>query len=521
MRLARLSSPLQSRLRSLVLLLCELLSVLLLYSGPASAAFLSRQKPGYDQLLSSLFLALSCLFFVGFLRSFYRAHVARSTLFKTTIAGHLLSPPSFEDLRSLCQSRYRPIVRFAIFIPARGESRVIANTLTHLSTMHYDFRYVSIFVITDSRETSIDGSLLTSDVARHCADGLNAGFGHEVIHVLSVPDSYDGQKLSGKPPSIASSKGRALNYALDVLLSSEHKVDLIGILDADGRLNSHVLIEAAIRFVRDGSAVLQGPVLQISNLDRVDLFGVMAGVELSMHHLSSLATELQSKRRYARFLAGTNYFICPHLLSSVGAWNSLSLVEDAELGLRIFFRTGRWASWLPCPEIEQTSPSLQIYLRQRHRWALGHLQLLPQIHQASLHSIDKLFLFWKVGKAILVAPLTTLLPILGWALAIFYVVPSGPAWSLALSLALTLLSIYTWDDFGRGLRLLNLQSPRPLSACQVLRHSIAFMLMMPCLMVVQLIPRLRALLDFLFSKKVRSNQISWYKTERSVEDVMC
>ena len=508
---------LSSRTSFVFALLASFASFLILCPTRVSAASNLEPRPELQQILSVLFASLSCIFFLGFLRSCLRSRLAKSTL-----ENQLLAPsPSIDELRSLCDERSCSLVRFAIFVPARGESRVIANTLTHLSSLSYDFRYLTIYVITDAREISSDGELLTSEVALQCAERLNERFGFDFIRVLSVPDGYDGQRLPGKPPSLASSKGRALNYALDILGSADSPVDLIGILDADGRLHRDVLVEAAKSFVCDGSAVLQGPVLQISNLDRVDLFGVMAGVELSMHHLSSLARQLQSSRRYPRFLAGTNYFISPDLLHSVGGWNSLSLVEDAELGLRIFFQSGRWATWLPSPEIEQTSPSLQIYLKQRHRWALGHLQLLSQIREASLSWHHKLRLYWKVAHSILVAPLTTLLPILGWTLVLFCVVPSGSSWALALSLSLSLLSLYTWDDFGRGLRLLNLQSPRPLSLARVLRHSIAFMLMMPCLMVVQLLPRLRALLQFVFSRRARSNEIAWYKTERSIEDVVC
>lgn len=493
-----------------------LLALLIIFSQRSALA-----APGFDQKLDlsrffgTLFVALSCVFFLGFLRSCYRAYLSKKVLH-----SELLSPSaSLDEIRLLCDRHGRDLVNFAIFIPARGESRVIANTLLHLSRMRYDFRFLSIYVITDSRELQGDDDLVTADVASHAAARLNKQFGFEFIHVLSIPDSYDGQKVAGQPPSLSSSKGRALNYALDALNLTGTQVELIGILDADGRLHRDVLIEAAKRFVIDGASVLQGPVLQISNLDRVDLFGVMAGVELSIHHLSSLASQLQSRRRYPRFLAGTNYFICPRLLQSVGGWNSHSLVEDAELGLRLFFQSGKWAAWLPCPEIEQTSPSLQIYLKQRHRWALGHLQLLPQINQASLTWIEKLRLFWMVGRSILVAPFTAFLPVLGWALAIFYVVPHGASWSMALSLLLALLSLYTWDDFGRGLRLLNLHSPRPLTTLQVLRQSVSFMLLMPCLMIVQLIPRLRALLTFLMSGRARNNQVAWYKTERSVEDL--
>jgi cellulose synthase/poly-beta-1,6-N-acetylglucosamine synthase-like glycosyltransferase len=486
------------------------------FSSAHAAGLVGWPTTPQNDFVSSLFVSLSCIFFFGFIRSCWRSFKARETLRRQVLSPYR----SLSDLRLLCSGRRQSMVRFAIMIPAKGESRVIANTLRHISSLHYDLRYLSVYVITDDREVSEDGDLVTADIARVCAAQLNQSLGRDVIKVLSVPDSYDGQHLPGRPAVLSSSKGRALNYALEVLQDQVLIPDLIGILDADGRLHPDVLVEAAWRYIEDGSRVLQGPVFQISNLDRVDLFGVMAGIELSVHHLSSLASRLQSRRHYPRFLAGTNYFICPRLLFEVGGWNSEALVEDAELGLRLFFLRGVRADWLPCPELEQTSPSLSVYLRQRHRWALGHLQLLPQILQSPLGWLPKARLFWQVTYSLLSCPFTVVLPVLGWILALFYALPFHSGWTEALSFLLAALSLYTWDDFGRGLRLLNWQSPRPLSWARIVLYSLSLMLLMPCLMVVQLIPRLRALVHFLSSSCAKSRKFVWYKTERSVEDII-
>lgn len=483
-----------------------------------AAAFAAASPSVARQAWSSqIFLALSCIFLIGFLRTWLRSLRAHQTL-----KGQILAPsPSLDQLRHAAAQAGRPLLRFAILVPAKGESRVIANTMIHLSSLHYDQRCVDVYVIADSREQSTAAEPATAAIATIWADRLNRSLGRTVFHVIQVPDDYDGRNLAAGPPSLASSKGRALNFALEHLRTHARLPDLIGVLDADGRLHPDVLLEAGWRHLVHGSLVLQGPVLQISNLDRVDLFGVMAGIELSIYHLSCLAAQLHSRRHYPRFLAGTNYFICPHRLLAVGGWRSQSLVEDADLGLRLFLSQRLRADWLPCAELEQTAPSLSVYLKQRHRWALGHLQLLPQIHQTSLHGFAKLRLYWQVLRSLASSPLTVLLPLLGWALVLFQPPPFTASWPAALSLSLFLLSLYTWDDFGRGLRLLNLQAPRPLPWWRVLATSLALMALMPCLMVVQLIPRLQALRDFLFSRRARRHQLVWYKTERSIEDLGC
>lgn len=493
------------------------LGLVVLLSVDAGVVAAASASGGRQAWSSQAFLILSCIFLIGFFRSWLRSARARHTL-----KGQILATcHSLEQLRDAAAQAGRPLIRFAILVPARGESRVIANTMIHLSAIHYDCRYLDVYVIADSREQATHGEPATATIAMDWADRLNRSLGRPVFHVLQVPDDYDGRQLTAGAPSLASSKGRALNYALEHLQAVARLPDLIGVLDADGRLHPDVLLEAGWRHLVHGSLVLQGPVFQISNLDRVDLFGVMAGIELSIYHLSCLATQLHSRRFYPRFLAGTNYFICPHRLLAAGGWRSQALVEDADLGLRLFLGQRLRADWLPCPELEQTAPSLSVYLKQRHRWALGHLQLLPQIHQASLHGFAKLRLYWQVLRFLVSSPLTVVLPLLGWALVLFQPPPFTASWPAALSLLLFLLSLYTWDDFGRGLRLLNLQAPRPLCWWRVLAISLALMALMPCLMVVQLIPRLRALCDFLFSSRVRLQQVAWYKTERSIEDVGC
>lgn len=462
-----------------------------------------------------LFIALSIIFALGFMRSLWRSWRARLTLRR-----QLLAPaPALAELQQLAAAAGRAQVRFVILIPAKSESRVIANTMQHLASLRYDPSLFSVYVITDSRECPAAGEPLTFDVARQCSQRLNQLLGRDLFHVLSIPDDYVAQRQRGVAPALASSKGRALNYALEALQAGSELPDLIGVLDADGRLHRDVLAEAAWRYLVKGSRILQGPVFQISNLDRVDLFGVMAGIELSVHHLSSMAAQLQSARHYPRFLAGTNYFICPRLLMEVGGWRSDALVEDAELGLRLFLRCRLRAEWLPSPELEQTAPSLAVYLRQRHRWALGHLQLLPQISREPVSVWMKLRLGWQVMRSMLTGPLAVLLPLLGWMLVLFHPPLFLASWPAAFSLVLLLLSLYTWDDFGRGLRLLNLQSPRPLPAWRLLTYSLALMLLMPCLMVIQLMPRLKALGQFVFSRRARLNQVVWYKTERSFEEV--
>jgi cellulose synthase/poly-beta-1,6-N-acetylglucosamine synthase-like glycosyltransferase len=460
-----------------------------------------------------LFLSLSLCFVVGFVCSWRNSVQAKTTLM------HDLSRPalSLDRLSQLAVQRHRNLPSFLILIPARSESRVIANTLHHLSQLRYMPGLFSVLVIADAREYSVDGESTTQVVAAQVSARLNEEYGRQIFSVTTVPDDYDGHRLSGAEPAYTSSKGRALNYALDLVVRKKVLPDFIGVLDADGRLHLDVLLEVAKQSLKLDAQVLQGPVFQISNLRQVDLFGLMAGIELSIFHLSVLARELRSSRLFPRFLAGTNYFICPKLLLEVGGWKSTSLVEDAELGLRLFLQRGVRAHWLPSVEIEQTAPSLGVYLKQRERWSLGHLQLLAQVRQAPISVWFKLRIGLQVIRSLLACPWSVVLPSMAWSLAVVGIaLPSAP-WSMALALFLALISLYSWDQFGRGLRLLNQQSPRPLSSRRVLLSSVALILLLPCLTVIQLLPRITALLSYFRLRRARGSEFAWYKTERTAE----
>jgi polyferredoxin len=123
----------------------------------------------------------------------------------------------------------------------------------------------------------------------------------------------------------------------------------------------------------------------------------------------------------------------------------------------------------------------------------------------------------QVIRSLLACPWSVVLPSMAWSLAVVGIaLPSAP-WSMALALFLALISLYSWDQFGRGLRLLNQQSPRPLSSRRVLLSSVSLILLLPCLTVIQLLPRITALLSYFRLRRARGSEFAWYKTERTAE----
>jgi cellulose synthase/poly-beta-1,6-N-acetylglucosamine synthase-like glycosyltransferase len=239
----------------------------------------------------------------------------------------------------------------------------------------------------------------------------------------------------------------------------------------------------------------------------------MAGVELSVHHLSRMRSELTGSSHIPRFLAGTNYFIDPTLLLDSGGWDGRSLVEDAELGLHVFLSQSVQAKWLPCHEIEQTSPDWKIYIKQRKRWALGHLQLLPIIQRSSLPVWSKARLLLKVLSHFFASPLDLVLPIVSW----FLLAHLGSAHEVPQLSVITLVmmvgSLYTWGYLSRGLHAINGFSSQPLAPSRLRWNAVLLMVCMPALALFQLIPRVLAVYQYCCV----DDDAGWYKTERSAE----
>ncbi|MGA2497353.1 MAG: glycosyltransferase family 2 protein, partial [Tepidisphaeraceae bacterium] len=237
------------------------------------------------------------------------------------------------------------------------------------------------------------------------------------------------------------------------------------------------------------------------------------GIELSIFHLSTLSRQLLSGRDTARFLAGTNYFVDPRLMIEVGAWNDTALVEDAELGLRLYLRKRVKPAWLSCHEVEQTPPDAHSYFRQRRRWALGHFQLLSVVRASRLPWHVKAELYCKLLHSVFMCPLDVGLPILGWtAFACGWGagLPRPLHWMM---LALLVVSLFVWDYFGRGMRILDRYAPARMPRHKRWLISIQFILAMPWLMVLQAAPRFSALYQYLSGRYTGD----WQKTPRTVE----
>lgn len=420
---------------------------------------------------------------------------------------------TLEEVQLYARENNLSLPCLALFVPARNEGLVIGNTLRQIDKIDYPRNKLKVYVIVDERELEDNVERTTKDVARETAHFLHAKHGYDFINIVEVPKWYSGVFGDTNDTFGKSTKGRALNYCLQSV--DTRFIDMIGILDADGRLHPDVLKEVALKRMRDGAKLLQGPVFQVGNFKDVSIVGRAAGLELALHHLTELPSKLNLANRM-QFLAGTNYFIDTNCIVNAGGWDQTALVEDAEIALRLYTKSGIVGEWLNSPEIEQTPPNFAVYRKQRHRWVRGHIDLIAQIHDSDLRRGEKFRLYNKIIFSQLRFLFDVGLPILS-----IYLIISG-AYSYIhpifgyISIILFFASACIWDTYGFMYRSLKLYIDPEMTMQKQIYRSGAHLLFLPIFIIIQAIPRFTALFSYIFNKQ----QNTWYKTERTVEAII-
>ncbi|MEN8131814.1 MAG: DUF2334 domain-containing protein [Pseudomonadota bacterium] len=496
------------------------------YAGKAEPPALSAWRSAYQPLLGYsitnytiaaaylVFLIGGLSYLVNLVRM--RRHLKRVGSFEMSLSG----------LQEIARKRGRDLPRLAIFVPARNEAAVIENTIRQLAALDYPKHLYRAVIIVDEREREEGLKLRTIDVVKRIGGEINRQFNTDFVHCIEVPKWYSGIFGSNKRTFEKSTKGRALNYVLQTLQDREASnqalpslqsgsawddYEMIGILDADGRLHPNVLKEVAYKRITYNSRLLQGPVFQVSNFGQVSLVGMCAALELAVHHLTTLPKRLL-KGGKLQFVAGTNYFIDKDVIVDAGGWDCGALVEDAELALRLYVRDGVTAEWLDSPEIEQTPASFSIYRRQRERWVRGHFMLLQDVRRAKLALTEKLYLYNKIAFAqFRFIPEFTLAVLMIVFMFMGYLQDLDQMVSL-LSIVLLFMALLIFNLYALTYWALRKYIPTPNRTGFSIIQYLKLFLFFPVFMVCQCVPRLQGIVNF-----IRRHHVAWYKTERTQE----
>ncbi len=180
-------------------------------------------------------------------------------------------------------------------------------------------------------------------------------------------------------------KAGALNFALD---RTAPDADIVAVVDSDYKVDRDWLASLVPHFAADSVAIVQAP--QDFRDGDVSLFKRMCDAEYRGFFKIGMVTR---NDRNAIIQHGTMTMIRKHVLARVGGWDSSTVTEDAELGLRVL-EHGFEAHYSETSYGRGLTPDNFLdYKLQRARWALGAGQILRK-HCRKLRAAEPSELTW-------------------------------------------------------------------------------------------------------------------------------
>lgn len=241
-----------------------------------------------------------------------------------------------------------PDLHFVIVVPCLNEELVIARTLDHLLSLPE--RNLTILVVND------DSDDRTREIA--------LSYPRDRVTVIDHPHAEARQ-----------GKGRVLNYAFRYLMHSQllakngaDKV-ILGVIDADGRVESNVVDTVNPYFVNHRTGAVQVGV-RISNANTNTLTKWQNFEFLTFARISQKAREHLGSVG----LGGNGQFVRLSALATLGEdpWSDC-LTEDLDLGIRLML-SGWVNHYSPDSFVSQQGlPKMRALIRQRTRWFQGHI----------------------------------------------------------------------------------------------------------------------------------------------------
>ena len=242
----------------------------------------------------------------------------------------------------------------SILVPVRNEDpQLVVKLLRTISRLHYDKSKLEVIIISDDRREDF---LKLKNAIQQVLGNLN----YEVkLLWRSKPIGY---------------KAGALNYGLKYA-----KGDIIAVFDADSEPEPNILT-VVLNYMRDG-------------YDAVMVKWVPSNIhENLLSEAIGLYQEFAFKTLFAgRFkalgytgLAGSGFFISKKVLEDVGGFCEETILEDVDLGLRLFLK-GYRICYTEDTYVRLEVPSNYVsYKEQQKRWAYGALQILRKYFGAIL-----------------------------------------------------------------------------------------------------------------------------------------
>lgn len=365
----------------------------------------------------------------------------------------------------------------SIMVPAHNECAVISRTVKALLKFDYPKEQFEIIVINDNS---------TDNTAEVLAQ-IQKDHPERMLIVVNTNNVVGG-----------SGKSNALNIGYSVSRGT-----VFAIYDADNTPEP-----AALRIL-------------VEHLMADDSLGAVIGKFRTRNRNASLLTRFvnietlahqcmnQAGRWYYFKLCtipGTNFVIRRFIVDAIGGWDPKALSEDTEISFRIY-RMGYKIKQVPAAVTWEQEPfRLDIWLKQRTRWAMGNLYVLSSNFKylfdkkAGLMRLDLLYyslVYVIMATALVCSDAIFILSILGYSR-----VSLGGLSTLVWVLACALFEINTMLTMSMEKNEFSLQS------------AFLVILMLFTYSKLWVIVVLRALW-MLLKNSITKKEVKWYKTERS------
>lgn len=234
-----------------------------------------------------------------------------------------------------------------IMVPAHNESIVITRTVRALLGMNYPKDKLEIIVINDN----------SSDDSREKLEEIQREYPDRKLIVIST-----GTEVGG------TGKSNALNIGFSVSTG-----EVIAIYDADNTPEPNALIMLVENLMADSKAGAVIGKFRTRNRN--------ASILSRFVNIETLAYQCMNQAgRFFFFklctIPGTNYVIRRSIIEEIGGWDTKALSEDTEISFRLY-RMGYYIKQMPLAVTWEQEPHLlNVWFRQRTRWAKGNLYVL-------------------------------------------------------------------------------------------------------------------------------------------------
>ncbi|MEM2994729.1 MAG: glycosyltransferase family 2 protein [Candidatus Bathyarchaeia archaeon] len=268
------------------------------------------------------------------LSTFIVAYVIRHYIFTLAV---LRKNQKHENIKSV---NYQPTV--SILIPAHNEERVIGRLLQGITKQTYPKEKLQVIVIDDA----------STDNTGKIAEQYSKEYSY--IKVLHRTEK-EGKR----------GKASALNAGFEYATG-----EIIFFFDADYYPQRDFVEKLTKEFVDPKVGAVQGRVVVLNEpqnmVTRLVALERMGGYCVDQHARERLGLIPQ--------LGGTAGAVRRSILEILGGWDENILAEDTDLtfSIRLLGYKVRYVNEAEC--YEEAVESWKAYFKQRHRWALGHMQ---------------------------------------------------------------------------------------------------------------------------------------------------